>query len=81
MSYEGSKYEYKFLVFNIINGPKNMIDNLNAEGVEGWSAYDNLSIGENSIVTFLKREKIVKIIEPKEEREKTLTTLWGGNSD
>ncbi|QDP59634.1 MAG: hypothetical protein GOVbin1753_67 [Prokaryotic dsDNA virus sp.] len=78
MSYEGGKYEYKFLVFNIINGPKNMIDNLNAEGDEGWEAYDNLSIGADKIVTFLRRKKIVKVIEPKEERERTLSSLWGG---
>jgi len=78
MSYEGDKYEYKFLVFNIINGPKNMIDNLNAEGEEGWAAYDNLSIGTDKIVTFLRRKKIVKVIEPKEERERTLSSLWGG---
>ena len=41
MSYDGAKYEYKFLVFSILNGPKNMIDNLNAEGEDGWAAYDN----------------------------------------
>lgn len=81
MSYEGDKYEYKFLVFSILNGPKNMIDNLNAEGEEGWSAYDNLSISDDRIVTFLKRMKVIKIIEPKEERERTLSSLWGGNNE
>ena len=55
-----------------------MIDNLNAEGDEGWEAYDNLSIGADKIVTFLRRKKIVKVIEPKEERERTLSSLWGG---
>lgn len=79
MSYEGDKYEYKFLVFSILNGPKNMIDNLNAEGDEGWTAYDNLSISDDRIVTFLMRKKIVKVIEPKEERERALSSLWGGN--
>jgi hypothetical protein len=79
MSYEGDKYEYKFLVFSILNGPKNMIDNLNAEGDEGWTAYDNLSISDDRIVTFLMRKKIVKVIEPKEERERTLSSLWGGS--
>lgn len=78
MSYEGDKYEYKFLVFSILNGPKNMIDNLNAEGDEGWTAYDNLSISDDRIVTFLMRKKIVKVIEPKEERERALSSLWGG---
>ena len=63
MSYEGDKYEYKFLVFSILNGPKNMIDNLNAEGDEGWTAYDNLSISDDRIVTFLMRKKLVKVIE------------------
>jgi hypothetical protein len=82
MSYERAKYEYKFLVFSILNGPKNMIDNLNAEGESGWEAYDNLTIGENRIVTFLKRqESPPKVIEPKAEREKTLTNLWGGTGD
>jgi len=79
MSYEGDKYEYKFLVFSILNGPKNMIDNLNAEGDEGWTAYDNLSISDDRIVTFLMRKKVVKVIEPKEERERALSSLWGGN--
>jgi hypothetical protein len=79
MSYEGDKYEYKFLVFSILNGPKNMIDNLNAEGDEGWTAYDNLSISDDRIVTFLMRKKIVKVIEPKEERERALSSLWGGS--
>ena len=82
MNYERAKYEYKFLVFSILNGPKNMIDNLNAEGEDGWEAYDNLTIGEDRIVTFLKREKSpTKVIEPKAEREKTLTSLWGGTGD
>lgn len=79
MSYEGDKYEYKFLVFSILNGPKNMIDNLNAEGDEGWEAYDNLSISDDRIVTFLIRKKNIKVIEPKEERERALSSLWGGN--
>ena len=82
MSYEGGKYEYKFLVFSILNGPKNMIDNLNAEGEEGWEAYDNLSISDERIVTFLRRQKSPpKEIKPKEERENTLKRLWGGGSD
>jgi len=82
MTYERAKYEYKFLVFSILNGPKNMIDNLNAEGEEGWEAYDNLTIGEDRIVTFLKRlVSPPKVIEPKAEREKTLTSLWGGAGD
>ena len=82
MRYDGAKYEYKFLVFSILNGPKNMIDNLNAEGEDGWAAYDNLSIGEERIVTFLRREKSPpKVIEPKEEREKTLKSLWGGGEE
>jgi hypothetical protein len=81
MSYDGAKYEYKFLVFSILNGPKNMIDNLNGEGEEGWEAYDNLTIGEDRIVTFLKRLKSApKVIEPKAEREKTLSSLWGGGN-
>ena len=79
---ERTKYEYKFLVFSILNGPKNMIENLNAEGEDGWEAYDNLTIGENRIITFLKRETSPpKIIEPEVEREKTLTRLWGGSGD
>jgi hypothetical protein len=82
MSYDGAKFEYKFLVFSILNGPKNMIDNLNAEGEDGWAAYDNLSIGEERIVTFLRREKSPpKVIEPKEERAKTLNSLWGGSDE
>ena len=82
MSYEGAKYEYKFLVFSILNGPKNMIDNLNAEGKDGWEAYDNLSIGEERIVTFLPRQvSAPKVIEPKAEREKTLKNLWGGGDE
>ena len=82
MSYEGAKYEYKFLVFSILNGPKNMIDNLNAEGDDGWEAYDNLTIGEERVVTFLRRQKAPpKVIEPKAERERTLKSLWGGSTD
>ena len=82
MSYDGAKYEYKFLVFSILNGPKNMIDNLNAEGDEGWEAYDNLTIGEERVVTFLRRQKAPpKVIEPKVERERTLKSLWGGSTD
>ena len=34
MSYEGDKYEYKFLVFSILNEQKNMIDNQNEEDDE-----------------------------------------------
>jgi hypothetical protein len=82
MSYEGAKYEYKFLVFSILNGPKNMIDNLNAEGDDGWEAYDNLTIGEERVVTFLRRQKAPpKVIEPKAERERTLKSLWGGSEE
>ena len=76
-----NRYEYKFLVFSVLNGPKNMIDNLNAEGEEGWCAYDNLPIGSERVVTFLRRQKVVKVADPKKDKEKTISDLWTGGSD
>jgi len=82
MSWEGAKFEYKFLVFNIMNGPKNMIDNLGAEGEEGWCAYDSLVIDGDRVATFLRRQKSPpKVIEPAVEKEKTLRSLWKGSDE
>ena len=52
-----------------------------AEGEEGWCAYDNLAIGSERVVTFLRRQKTVKIADPEKDKEKTISDLWTSGSD
>ena len=50
------EFEYKNVVFDVTNGPKVMIDNLNTNGKEGWQIGTSIVIGDGlQIVVVLQR--------------------------
>jgi len=77
-----NKWEHKFLVFDAANGPKNVIDNLNTEGAEGWELATIVSVGGgNHMIAFLKREKDIKMPDPQEDKKADIARLWGGGEE
>ena len=40
------EFEYKNVVYDVTNGPKVMIDNLNTNGKEGWQIGTSIVIGQ-----------------------------------
>ena len=49
-------FDNKFMVFQVAEGPKIIIEALNTQGNDGWEAHSMITVGEDKIVVFLKRE-------------------------
>jgi len=77
-----NKWEHKFLVFDAVNGPKSVIDNLNTDGQEGWELATIISIGDGShMIAFLKRALEIKMPDPTESKKADIARLWGGGDN
>ena len=73
------KWEYKYLVFDAVNGPKNVIDNLNTEGETGWELASMVSVGGgNHMIAFVKREIDIRMPDPETDKKADIARLWGG---
>tara|TARA_B100000287_G_scaffold420787_1_gene460636 strand:- start:487 stop:723 length:237 start_codon:yes stop_codon:yes gene_type:complete len=76
------KWEHKFTVFDAANGPKNVIDNLNTDGKEGWELATIVSVGSgNHLIAFLKRRLEIKMPDPTEDKKADIAKLWGGGDE
>ena len=72
------EFEYKNVVYDVTNGPKVMIDNLNTNGKEGWQIGTSIVIGDGlQIVVVLQREINIKMPAPDESKKEDIKKLWG----
>ena len=46
------KYENTFLVFEVVKGPKAIVESLNTYGDEGWECCSMLIVANSQIVAF-----------------------------
>ena len=60
-------FDNKFLVFQVAEGPKIIIESLDTQGKDGW---------EDKIVVFLKREMRIEDPNPKEDAKAKVDELW-----
>ena len=70
------QYENDFLVFDVTDGPKAMIDALNTRGEEGWQGFTSIVV-YTKIVVLIKRNYGTPP-EPVNEKKEDLVKLWGG---
>jgi len=74
-------WENKYVVFDVQDGPKTMIDSLNTEGNEGWEVAAIVSVAGNKLCAFLKRGDYIDEPTPKQEQEDEVLKLWGGKNE
>lgn len=76
------KYEHKYIVFDVKNGPKVVEENLNTNGNEGWQLATIIAVGNGEhLVAFLKREIDIKMPDPEKSKKESISKLWGGEED
>jgi len=69
-------YENKFLVFDIREGPKTIIEQLNAHGQEGWELQTMLNVGDSQLVGFLTKKNTKNAPDPKASEAQKIANLW-----
>jgi len=75
------KFKTKFLVFDVNNGPKVVVDNLNTEGEAGWELASIIAVGGGEhLVAFLKKSFEDKIVDPEADKQSAITKLWGSDT-
>ena len=70
-------WENKYVVFDVQDGPKTMIDTLNTEGNEGWEVASIVSVAGNKLCAFLKRGEYTVEPTAEEEKKEEIMSLWG----
>jgi hypothetical protein len=73
-------FDNKYLVFQVAEGPKIIIESLNTQGKEGWEAHSMITVGEDTIVVFLKREATLNDPDPKKSEADKVAKLWADES-
>tara|TARA_R100000231_G_scaffold84594_1_gene64352 strand:+ start:309 stop:533 length:225 start_codon:yes stop_codon:yes gene_type:complete len=72
------KYKTKYMVFDINNGPKTVIDTLNVEGEAGWQLSSIIPIGDGTtLCAFLTKSWEDSVADPEEDKKNAITQLWG----
>jgi len=74
------KWENHYLVFDVNNGPKVIIENLNAYGEEGWELTSMINVAGENIVAFLKR-RTDKDEEPVDKKKEKVKKLWSDKDE
>jgi hypothetical protein len=70
------KWENTYLVFEVLKGPKAIIDTLNTYGEDGWECCSQLIVAGSQIVCFLKRRTDLNE-QPKVDKEtEKISKLW-----
>jgi hypothetical protein len=69
-------YENQFLVFDVRDGPKVIIEQLNAFGQDGWVLSTMLNVGDTQIVAFLARGNVKDAPNPKQSEQQKIANLW-----
>ena len=72
-------WENKYVVFDVQDGPKTMIDALNLEGQDGWEVASIVSEAGNKLCAFLKKGNYIDEPTPEEEKRDEVLKLWGGS--
>jgi len=73
------KWENMYLVFEVEQGPKTVIETLNTYGNQGWELTEILPIGQEQLVAFLKRRFDIVMPDPEVEKKSKIAELWKGD--
>tara|TARA_R110000824_G_scaffold171821_4_gene349497 strand:+ start:429 stop:662 length:234 start_codon:yes stop_codon:yes gene_type:complete len=69
-------YENDYLIFEVADGPRAIIESLNAKGEEGWHPVTSINVAGSQIIFFIVKTTY-EIPDTREEEEQVLSKLWG----
>lgn len=75
------QYENMYLVFQVAEGPKIIIESLNTYGQEGWEVQTMITVAGDKLVAFMTRESVIEDPDPKKSAEKKLDTIWSADTE
>ena len=71
------KWENKYIVFDVTNGPKVVVETLDTYGNDGWELTSIIAVGGGErLVAFLKRRFDIVMPDPKGEEKSKIAELW-----
>ena len=68
--------ENQYLVFDVREGTKVIIEQLNAFGADGWKLAAMLNVGETQLVGFLTKENRKDAPDPKQSEADKIASIW-----
>ena len=71
-------YETDYIIFDVNKGPKQIIEQLNARGEQGWYPSSTVNVAGTNLVFFLVKPTFI-MPDIKGDTEKQLNKLWGNN--
>ena len=72
-------FENEYMVFNVAEGPKVMIEALNSRGQQGWRLSDIINIGTDRLCALLVKRTVIDDPNPKKSAQKKIDDLWSGD--
>lgn len=73
------EYEHEFLVFDVAEGPKVIIESLNSRGRDGWQISTMINVGTDKLCAFIQRRKIIEDPNPQKSAQSKIDSLWSGS--
>tara|TARA_R110002020_G_scaffold186810_3_gene384903 strand:+ start:1270 stop:1503 length:234 start_codon:yes stop_codon:yes gene_type:complete len=70
-------YETDYIIFDVNKGPKQIIEQLNARGEQGWYPASTVNVAGTNLVFFLVKPTFD--MPDMKGDEKQLNKLWGNN--
>jgi len=74
------KWENKYVVFDVTNGPKVVVETLDTYGNDGWELTSIIAVGGGErLVAFMKRRFDIVMPDPEGDKKSKIDALWKGD--
>ena len=73
--------EHEYLVFDVAEGPKVIIESLNTYGKEGWQLATMINVGSDKLVAFIVRSHTKESPDPEKSKTDKISKLWSSDGD
>ena len=74
------KWENKYVVFDVTNGPKVVVETLDTYGNDGWELTSIIAVGGGErLVAFMKRIFDIVMPDPEGDKKSKIDALWKGD--
>jgi len=76
------KWENKYVVFDVTNGPKVVVETLDTYGKDGWELTSIISVGDGErLVAFLKRRFDIVMPDPEGDKKNKIAEMWSKDGE
>ena len=73
--------EHQYLVFDVAEGPKVIIESLNTYGKEGWELATMINVGADKLVAFIVRSNTTEAPGPEKSKTEKISKLWSSDEE